>query len=283
MKQVFVLLMLSCSCLYAEVETFQETLYPDWRQTFSNTETVYEEKSDFWDLIVFENPVFGRVLAIDGTIQLTEKDEYMYHEMMAHVPLMTHAEPSSVLIIGGGDGGVLREVLKHESVKRVVLVELDSQVMSITSKYLPSVPQSSFEDPRVEVVFQDAAEYVKVAPEKFDVILCDSTDPIGPAAVLFTSEFYGNCKQLLKEKGIFVIQSGAPFLQKEELEMTYQNRFPHFNHVTYYGFACPTYSGGMVALGWASDHAYRLSHHMLEKRAFSLKNQVRSPSKTGRI
>ncbi len=249
-----------------EPEVFQETLYPDWRQCFTKEKAVYEEKSDFWNLLIFENPIFGKVLSIDGTIQLTERDEYMYHEMMVHVPLFSHEKPVSVLVIGGGDGGVIREVMRHKSVERVVLVELDEQVMNITKKYIPSVPGSAFEDPRLEIIFSDAACYVKEADEKFDVIICDSTDPIGPAAMLFTSEFYGDCKTLLKEKGIFVIQSGAPFIQGEELQMTYRNRLPHFEHVTYYTFACPTYVGGLVALGWASDHLYRFSQEELEEK-----------------
>lgn len=256
-------------------ERYEETLYPAWGQSFEMTKVIYSEKSDFWDLVVFENPIFGKVLAIDGAIQLTEADEHCYHEMMAHVPLLSHENPSSVLIIGGGDGGLLREVLKHTSIKKVVLVELDNRVMEITKKFLPNVPGSSFEDPRLELIIQDGSKYVKETKEHFDVIFCDSTDPVGPAKVLFSSEFYGDCKSLLNPDGIFVIQNGVPFLQSDELQMTYRNRAPHFKHVGYYLFSFPTYAGGFTALGWASDKSYNVSPKTLEERLSKIKDPMK--------
>lgn len=256
-------------------QRYEETLYPAWGQSFEMEKVIHREKSDFWDLVIFENPIFGKVLAIDGAIQLTENDEYSYHEMMAHVPLLTHDNPSTILIIGGGDGGLLTQVLRHDRVKKVVLVELDNQVMEITKKFMPNVPKTSFEDPRVEVIFQDGSKYVKEKGPNFDVILCDSTDPVGPAKVLFTSEFYGDCKARLNPNGIFIIQNGVPFLQENELQMTYKNRAPHFKNVGYYLFAFPTYSGGFTALGWASDKNYRVSKKTLNSRL----SQVKGPMK----
>lgn len=254
---------------------YQETLHSSWRQSFEIKKILHQEKSDFWDLIIFENPIFGKILGIDGTIQLTEKDEFIYHEMMAHVPLLSHTGPSSVLIVGGGDGGLLREVLKHSTVKKVVLVEIDPHVMNLVKQFMPQVPNGAFEDPRTEVVIQDAAQYVKESTDRFDVILCDTTDPIGPAEVLFTSEFYKNCKTLLSQDGILVIQSGVPFVQKEELHMTFKNRKPHFKEVTYYVAPVPTYIGGFATFGWSSDKHYRVSLATLKERMKGMKGALK--------
>ena len=182
-----------CS-LAAEPAAYTETLYPEWGQSLEISKEVLREKTDHADLVIFENPLFGRILALDGIVQLTEADEPVYHEMLTHVPLLTHENPASVLIVGGGDGGILREVMRHSSVQRVVLVEIDPSVIELSKKYFPKVSNGAFDDPRLEIVIQDASEYVKSAQESFDVIICDSTDPVGPGAVLFTSEFYGDCK-----------------------------------------------------------------------------------------
>lgn len=253
---------------------YVETLYPQWGQWLENNETIYEETTDSQQLIIFENPQFGRVLALDGAVQLTTADEPIYHEMMVHVPLLSHANPKSVLIIGGGDGGILRETIRHATLERIVLVEIDRSVIDMSQKYLPSVSKGAFSDPRVEVIIDDGAEYVKTSSEMFDVILCDSTDPTGPAEVLFTPEFYSNCKKRLKKEGIFVNQNGVPFLQSNEMVLTWQNRKDHFKHLTYYTAAIPTYVGGSMVFGWASDKKYNPSLKHLEKRLAELKGKM---------
>ena len=258
--------LLAASVTLVEPTTFTETLYSSWGQTFTIDEKIHQEKTELQDLIIFDNAYFGRVMALDGVIQLTERDEPIYHEMMTHVPLLTHGNAHSVLVIGGGDGGSLREVLKHPGVERLVLVEIDSSVIDLCKKYLPNVSKGSFENPRVEIVIQDASEYVKQKGELFDVIICDSTDPIGPGQVLFTEEFYGGCKSLLREGGIFVNQNGVPFFQKDELEMTVRNRLPHFKNVSFYIAPVPTYAGGFMAFGWASDTDYQVSEEVLRER-----------------
>jgi spermidine synthase len=251
-----------------------ETLYPDWGQAFSIEQELLREKTEHQDLVIFKNPMFGRVLALDGVIQLTEADEAIYHEMLSHVPLLSHGSPSSVLIIGGGDGGVLREVLKHPTVERAVLVDIDPSVIALSKKYFPKVSNGAFLDPRVEVIIQDAALYVQTSEDVFDVIICDSTDPIGPGEVLFTSEFYGHCKERLREGGIFVNQNGVPFLQKEELALTFKNREPHFKNVSFYAAAVPTYVGGFMALGWASDKDYQVSEDTLQSKLNQLNGSL---------
>lgn len=256
-------------------ERYLESLYTPYGQSFEITSIVHQEKSDWWDLLIFENPIFGKVLAIDGTIQATEADEAAYHEMMAHVPLLTHDHPRSVLIIGGGDGGLLREVVRHENIEKVVLVEIDPRIIELSKKYLPSLSNGAFKDPRAKVIVQDASQYVKETDESFDVILCDSTDPIGPGKALFTDEFYGNCKKRLNPDGIFVNQNGVPFLQPDEVPLTLKNRSPHFAHVIYYIASVPTYAGGLMTLGWASDKNYRLSVTKIRKKAAKLKGAMK--------
>lgn len=262
----FVVSSFALSLFAANPATFTETLHPHWGQTFSIDTEVFHEKTEHQDLIIFENGRFGRVMALDGVIQIAEADEPIYHEMMTHVPILTHGNVSSVLVIGGGDGGALREVSKHPSVKRIVLVEIDPSVIELSKQYFPGVSKGAFSDPRVEIIIQDAAEFVKTSEELFDVIICDSTDPIGPGKVLFTEEFYGDCKTRLQDKGIFVNQNGVPFFQKEELAMTLHNRRPHFQNVSFYIAPVPTYAGGFMAFGWASDTNYQVSEEVLRER-----------------
>jgi spermidine synthase len=259
---------LATASLFANYSSsYLETLYPDWGQAFAMQKIIFQEKTEYQDLVVFDNPTFGRVLALDGAIQVTEKDEPIYHEMMVHVPLLTFGNPTSVLIIGGGDGGIAREVLKHSSVKSVTLVEIDPSVIEISKRYLPKLSAGAFDDPRIHVVIEDASLFVKHSQALFDVIICDSTDPFGPGAVLFTSEFYGDCKKRLNPKGIFVNQNGVPFLQHTEMSLTFKNRSPHFRYVSFYTASIPTYIGGMMVFGWASDECYTMSEEELEKRA----------------
>lgn len=265
------------SFLFAAALTagFQETLYPEWGQRFAVDQMIHQDKSDFWDVAIFENSRFGRVMAIDGAIQLTEKDEFFYHEMLAHVPILAHGEAKSVLILGGGDGGTLREVLRHEGVEKVIMVEIDSTVIDLSKKYFPTLSAGAFDHPKAKIVIQDAAQYVKETKEKFDVILCDSSDPEGPAKALFTSAFYGHCKKILNPNGILVNQNGVPFLQQAELKLTYTNRKPHFKHVTFYTVPVPTYVGGLMALGWASDKRYRVSEKTLRERLAKVKGTMK--------
>ncbi len=245
-------------------ERIQEKLYDDWGQGFEVQEIIYEERTEFQDLVIFQNNIWGKVLVLDGVIQLTEKDEFVYHEMMAHVPLIAHGSAETVLVIGGGDGGVLRECLKHRSVKKIVLVEIDSEVVFFSKKYLPFVSQGSLDNPLVEIVIADGMEYVRNTTDKFDVILCDSTDPEGPAAVLFTEEFYKCCKNILNEKGIFVNQAGVPSLQAEGLEMICSNLRKSYQNVSLYLGVIPTYVGGYMAFGFAKKGDVDLSSDFQE-------------------
>jgi spermidine synthase len=260
------LLMMAVTQLQADWA--EETLYPFWQQRLHIDTKIIDEKTDQQHLMIFENSFYGRVLVLDGAIQTTQADEFVYHEMMTHIPLLAHENPKRVLIIGGGDGGILREVLRHSTIEKVTLVEIDGSVVERSKKFLPSLSKGAFEDPRLELLIEDGVIYVEKTDEKFDVIICDSTDPVGPGAVLFTEKFYGFCKRVLNEKGILVNQNGVPFLQKDEFVNTMKNRSPHFKDVGFYIAAIPTYVGGFMALGWATDcEEYRtLSEETLRNR-----------------
>ena len=234
-------------------EKVAETLYDSWQQSFASEEVLYEEKDGLQELKIFRNPLFGKVLVIDGVIQTTEADEFIYHEMMAHVPLFSHLHPKKVLIVGGGDGGLAREVLRHPRIERVLLVDIDPSVVAFSKEHLPHLSQGAFDDPRLQVVVADASEFVKNCKERFDVILCDSTDPFGPGRVLFTQEFYSFCNNLLNEEGVFVNQAGVPFLQPEELSYIYEGLRGSFEDVRFFLAPIPTYVGGFMAFGYASN------------------------------
>lgn len=231
---------------------FEETLYPDYGQRFLITRTLFRQKTEFQELAIHETPAFGRILTLDGVCQTTERDEFFYHEMMTHLPILAHGEVRKVLIIGGGDGGILRETLKHRSVEKATLVEIDPAVIELTKTYIPSIPGQAFEDPRTDLVIGDGVKFVADTTEKYDVVMVDSTDPIGPAEVLFQTDFYAQCKRCLTERGIMVTQNGVPFLQPDEFTTTYKRLRTLFSDASFYFVPVPTYIGSQMSLSWAS-------------------------------
>jgi spermidine synthase len=231
---------------------YQETLYSEWGQNFERGETLFEAATDHQHLVIFENPRFGRVMALDGVIQTTEADEFVYHEMMVHVPMNTHPSPKRVLIIGGGDGGILREVLKHPSVESVTQVEIDRAVVDMCIEYFPKHSVGAFDDERLNLVIDDGAAFIANNREQFDVIITDSTDPIGPGEVLFESAFYQGCANALTDNGILVTQNGVPYMQGDEVTNTYRRWKSYFQTRSFYLTSVPTYAGGAMAMGFAS-------------------------------
>lgn len=230
-----------------------ETLYTEWGQRFRVQRELARVQSAHQDIVIFESVSHGRVMALDGVIQITERDEFVYQEMLAHVPLLAHGGAESVLVIGAGDGGVLRRVLQHRSVVRAVMVEIDGEVIRLARLHLPNVAGSAWHDARAEVIVGDGIDYVRHAPAaSFDVIVVDSTDPVGVGEVLFTDEFYAHCARALTARGVVVNQCGVPFMQAEELRETSARRARFFPHVTAYVAAVPTYVGGFMTLGWAA-------------------------------
>ncbi|HUN42506.1 MAG TPA: polyamine aminopropyltransferase [Acetobacteraceae bacterium] len=230
-----------------------ETLYPDWGQRFRVKRELARVQSDFQDIVIFESYTHGRVMVLDGVIQITEADEFVYQEMLTHVPLLAHGTAANVLIIGAGDGGVLRRVLQHNTVQRAVMCEIDGEVIRLSRQFLPNIAGNAWDDPRAEVIVGDGIDYVKRAPDAaFDAIIVDSTDPIGVGEVLFTDSFYENCARILTPRGLVVNQCGVPFMQADELRETSARRAKFFPHVTAYVAAVPTYVGGFMTLGWAA-------------------------------
>ncbi|MDX2159315.1 MAG: polyamine aminopropyltransferase [Hyphomicrobiaceae bacterium] len=231
----------------------EETLHPHWRVRLAAQKLLHEVETDHQQLVIFENETWGRVLMLDGVVQLTTSDEFVYHEMMAHVPLMALPKPRRVLVVGGGDGGVLREVLKHPSIESATLVEIDRSVIDLSLEHYPEIAAGCFDDPRCDLVIGDGLKYVAGTTEKFDAIIVDSSEPIGPSAVLHTAQFFADCRKALRQGGILVTQSGLPFLLPNHLAGTTRSLAGLFGRVAPYLCTQPCYFGGPFALNWASD------------------------------
>jgi spermidine synthase len=230
-----------------------ETLYPAWGQRFAVKRELARVQSEFQDICIFESYSHGRVMVLDGVIQITEGDEFVYQEMITHVPLLAHGDATRVLIIGAGDGGVLRRVLQHKNVVQAVMVEIDGEVIRLCKEFLPTIAGDAWHDPRAEVIVGDGIDYVKRAADgAFDVIIVDSTDPIGVGEVLFTDDFYQNAARILSPRGLIVNQCGVPAMQADELRETSARRAAFFPHVSAYVAAVPTYVGGYMTLGFAA-------------------------------
>ena len=234
-------------------EWFTETLHEHVAQRLEMSRVVFREKSEHQDVLIFDNESYGRVLTLDGVLQTTTGDEFVYHEMLTHVPILAHGSAARVLIVGGGDGGVLRRCLMHPAVDKVTMVEIDRTVIDLSREYLPEIGGTAFDDPRTELVIADGCRFVKETDQRYDVIIIDSTDPIGPGAVLFTPEFYGDCKRCLTPGGVFVNQNGVPALDIRVQHETYRKLKAFYADVWAYAVAVPTYLGGIMTLGWASD------------------------------
>ncbi|WP_298963784.1 polyamine aminopropyltransferase [uncultured Roseibium sp.] len=233
---------------------FNETLYPGVQVSYSCKQILYQEKTEHQDLVLFSNPVFGKVLMLDGVTQVTTADEFIYHEMMSHVPILAHGAARNVLIVGGGDCGLAEEVLKHKSVESLVQVEIDASVVEFSKQHFADFNQGVLEDTRFELVIADGMKFAAETDRRFDVVIVDSTDPHGPGAVLFSEEFYRNIHRMLTPGGVLVTQNGVPFLQKEELVTSVERFSRIFKDAAAYIAAIPTYFGGHMTLGWASDN-----------------------------
>ncbi|MEP4768008.1 MAG: polyamine aminopropyltransferase [Roseibium sp.] len=234
---------------------FDETLYPGVQVSYSCDEILYQEKTEHQDLVLFSNPVFGKVLMLDGVTQVTTKDEFIYHEMMAHVPILAHGAARNVLIVGGGDCGLAEEVLKHGSVEKLVQVEIDKSVVDFSMEHFSDFNAGVLDDQRFELEIADGLKYAAETNERFDVVIVDSTDPHGPGEVLFSEGFYRDVHRILTPGGVLVTQNGVPFLQKDELVTSIERFSRIFKDASAYIAAIPTYFGGHMTLGWASDNA----------------------------
>lgn len=214
--------------------------------TMKINKTLHTEQTDFQFLEMAETAEWGNMLFLDGMVMTSEKDEFVYHEMVAHVPLFTHPNPENVLVVGGGDGGVIREVLKHPSVKKATLVDIDGKVIEYSKKFLPSIA-SGLEDARVEVIVGDGFMHIAESENKYDVIMVDSTEPMGPAVNLFTKGFYAGISRALKEDGIFVAQSDNPWFKADLIKQVQKDVKEIFPITNLYLANIPTYPSGLWA------------------------------------
>ncbi|NCA66725.1 MAG: polyamine aminopropyltransferase [Clostridia bacterium] len=214
---------------------------------------LYSGKSEYQRIDVFESPVFGRFLTLDGIMMLTEKDEFIYHEMITHVPLAVHPDAKKILVIGAGDGGAVRELTKYAQIEQIDLVEIDRKVVEVCKQFLPQTA-CKFDDKRLNIYYQDGLKYVRRYENEYDIIIVDSTDPFGPGEGLFTKEFYGNCYKALKEDGIMVNQHESPFYESDAIAMkrAHKRIVESFPISKVYQAFIPTYPSGHWLFGFAS-------------------------------
>ncbi|RJX27753.1 MAG: polyamine aminopropyltransferase [Dethiobacter sp.] len=207
-------------------------------------ETLYHVKTEYQEMAVLDTIQFGRMLVLDGMVQTTIADEFVYHEMITHIPMHTHPCPRNVLVIGGGDGGAVREIIKYPQVEKVTLVEIDGQVIEAAKRFLPEI-SSALENTRVEVKTTDGIEYVRSLEDAFDVIIVDSTEPVGPAVGLFGSPFYEGAFRALKPDGIFVAQTESPFFNSDLIRTVFRRIKTVFPCAYLYLASVPTYPSGL--------------------------------------
>ncbi len=232
---------------YSEEERAFIEWYPrGYGVGFKVKERLFETQTKYQRLELYETEGFGKMLVLDGTIQLVEVGEESYHEVLVHPALLAHPNPRRVLIIGGGDGGTLREVLRHKTVEKVKMVEIDETVVEVSRIYL-GIDRGAFDDPRAEVIIGDGVEYLKETDERFDVIIVDSTDPVGPARLLFSEEFYRSAYEKLNDRGVYVTQAGSVYLFTNELLDAYRAMKKVFDRVYYFSFP---------VIGYASPWAF---------------------------
>ncbi|MDO5362262.1 MAG: polyamine aminopropyltransferase [Eubacteriales bacterium] len=232
---------------------FSEFHAPDVKHSIRVSRHLYSKKSDYQQIDIFETPEFGRVLALDGSVMLTERDEFIYDEMITHVPMAVHPDIKDVLVIGAGDGGVVKELARYKSVRRIDLVEMDSMVIEACRAFLPE-NACRLDDSRVHIYYDNALRFIRRCKEEYDLIIVDSTDPCGPSESYFTREFYGICYNALRSDGIMVNQQGSPFYKHdaEEMQRSHKRIVSTFPISRVYQAHIPTYAAGYWLFGFAS-------------------------------
>ncbi|HHW06442.1 MAG TPA: polyamine aminopropyltransferase [Clostridia bacterium] len=222
---------------------FSELQTPSLAISCRTKATLHSEKTEFQDLMVIDTEAFGRMLLLDGVIQTSVKDEFVYHEMITHVALNTLKNPKRALVVGGGDGGSIREILKHKSIEKATLVEIDRRVVEVSKEYLPEI-SIGLQDPRVEIIFDDGIKHVKEHKNTYDLIVVDSTDPVGPAVGLFAKEFYASVYEALTDEGILVAQTESPFFNADLIKRVMKDVRDIFPIGKLFLAHIPTYPGG---------------------------------------
>lgn len=238
---------------------FSEKHTKDVKLSIRVDKQVYSATSDFQRIDIFDTPAFGRILVLDGYLMLTEKDEFIYHEMITHVPMAVHPHVKDVLVIGAGDGGVIRELTRYPEIERIDLVEIDGEVIEASKEYLPFT-SCKMGDPRVNVYIQDGLKFIRRKKDEYDLIIVDSTDPFGPGEGLFSREFYGNCYKALHDDGIMVNQHESPFYEQDALAMqrAHKRIIESFPFSRIYQAHIPTYPSGHWLFGFSTKKYHPL-------------------------
>lgn len=238
---------------------FSEAQTPDVKLSIRVNRQLYSGQSEFQRIDVFESPEFGRFLTLDGYMMLTEKDEFIYHEMITHVPMAVHPRVRDVLVIGAGDGGVARELCRYPDIERIDMVEIDPQVVEVCREYLPQTA-CTLDDPRLHIHYADGLKFIRTCESCYDLIIVDSTDPFGPGEGLFTREFYGNCFKALCEDGIMVNQHESPFYEEDAVacQRAHKRIVESFPISRVYQAHIPTYPSGHWLFGFASKKYHPL-------------------------
>ena len=239
---------------------FSEHHTPNVKLSIRVDRQLYAGQSEFQRIDVFESPEFGRFLTLDGYMMLTEKDEFIYHEMIVHVPMAVHPNIKKVLVIGAGDGGVIRELTRYNHVEHIDMVEIDPGVVAVCRAYLPKTAGPWLDDPRVHIHYEDGLKFVRTCEDAYDLIIVDSTDPFGPGEGLFTREFYGNCYKSLHEDGIMVNQHESPFYDEDAIacQRAHKRIVESFPISRVYQAHIPTYPSGHCLFGFASKKYHPL-------------------------
>lgn len=232
---------------------FSEANAPGTKFSIKIDRQLYHAQSDFQRIDIFESGDFGRFLALDGFLQLTEKDEFIYHDMITHIPMAVHKEARDILVIGAGDGGVLRELCRYDRVRKIDMVEIDKMVVDVCKQYLPQTA-CKYDDPRLNLYFEDGIKFISGKENEYDVIIVDSTDPIGPGEGLFTKAFYDNCVRALREDGVMINQHESPFYEGDAMNMrrAHKRIVQSFPLSRVYQAHIPTYASGHWLFGFAS-------------------------------
>ena len=232
---------------------YTEDHSPNVRFSMKVDDHLYSGQSEFQKIDILQTVEFGKVLTLDGLVMVTEKDEFIYHEMITHVPMATNPKIKKVLVIGAGDGGTVRELTKYQTIDQIDMVEIDKMVVDVCREYIPQTA-SQLDDPRVNLYYEDGLKFVRHKENEYDLIIVDSTDPFGPGEGLFTKEFYGNCSKALTEDGILVNQHESPFYTEDALGMqrAHQRIIGFFPICDVYQVHIPTYPSGHWLFGFAS-------------------------------
>ncbi len=241
------------------------------------TKLLYDEKSPFGHIQVFDTPFFGHMLALDGIIQVAEKDEFIYHEMMVALPALLHSHPKNILIIGGGDGGAAKQALRIKSVEKIVQVEIDENIVQVSEKFLPSVSEGALRNDKVELVIADGKEYIQNSKDKFDIVVLDLTDPLpgGPAEELFAEPFYQDVKRILSDDGIMTTHCGSLLFQPDEAKMLTNRLKRVFKEVTLHHAMIPTYQLSLFGFLVSSPTEHRIDKETITERLQSLQGKCK--------